>query len=159
MWLRHSVGGLFAACAAISCSGPQIGPQAEPVSEARLAPAVTARFCIRGSAAIGQSPSGTISSTDCNDSAGYYETYLVTVSGPREVTFAVDSDFDSFLALVRVAEFSDTDYTGTLLGHDDDSNGGRNARLAMHLEPGVTYAVMVSGLKHSELGRYTLTVR
>jgi len=159
MRFPHPIRALFAACAAISCSGPQIEPQAEPLPAARLAPAVTDRFCIRGSAGIGESPSGTISPTDCNDSAGYYETYLVTVSSPREVSFAVDSDFDSFLALVQVADFSDTDYTGTLLGHDDDSNGRRDARLAMHLEPGVNYAVMVSGLKHSELGRYTLTVR
>lgn len=159
MPMRPTATVLALSLATVACSGIGMAPKAESLVSTRLAQPVTAKFCIRDDAGIGQSLSGSISSADCNDSAGYYETYMVKVLTPREVTFAVDSRFDSFLALVEVASMSDTDYSGELLGYDDDSNGRSNAKLTMALQPGVDYALMVSGLDHKQTGEYVLTVR
>lgn len=156
---RRAVASLLALIATAACSVGTAAPPSERLEFPVLVSKVRDNFCIRDNAQVGQTLSGSITEADCNDSAGYYETYVVKVPTPRTVTFAVTSGFDSFLALVEVASFSDTDYSGSLLAYDDDSNGGKDARLSIELDAGVDYAIMVSGLDRKQLGSYALKIQ
>jgi hypothetical protein len=116
-------------------------------------------LCIRGNATIGQTKSGVISDTDCDDGEGYTETYLVKVATSRTVTFSTTSNFDSFLILFRIDSFTSTDIDGDIVEFDDDSNDGLDARIIFDLEPGDDYLILVSGITYDEVGSYSLQIQ
>ncbi len=157
MTLRHAASCLLVLAAAVSCKGDATGPGG--LSFPEISALVRETFCIRGNATVGQTKSGSISISDCDDDSGYYETYIVKVATARTVTFTVGSGFDSFLLLLEVDSFSATDMAATFLDADDDSGGGLDAELSFTLEPGVDYVIMVSGLDYGEVGSYTLQIQ
>ena len=157
MTLRHATACLLALVAAVSCKGDATGPAGITFPE--ISSTLRANYCVRSNAIVGQTKSGAISSTDCDDGSGYYETYIVKVSTARTVTFTVGSAFDSYLILLEIDSFSATDYVSTFLDADDDSGVGLDAQLSFVLEPGVDYVIVISGLNYSDVGSYTLQIQ
>ena len=128
--------------------------------------AVVAGFCVRGTAAVGDTKSGIISDTDCDVAdvnpadEGYYEIWRVRVASASDVTFDANSTFDNFLAIIRIDGVTATDLNVTVVGENDDrSQNNFNALVTVRLQPNVDYAVVVSGFDYSETGAYTLAIR
>ena len=65
-------------------------------------------FCVRGTAVVGDTKSGTLSDTDCDvadidpSDVGYFEVWRVRVASARDVTFDASSTFDNVLVVLRV---------------------------------------------------------
>jgi hypothetical protein len=128
--------------------------------------AVTTGFCVRGTAAVGDTKSGIISDTDCDVAdvnpadEGYYEIWRVRVASASDVTFDANSTFDNFLAIIRIDGVTATDLNVTVVGENDDrSQNNFNALVTVRLQPNVDYAVVISGFDYSETGNYTLAIR
>jgi hypothetical protein len=101
--------------------------------------------------AFGQRAEGRLALGDCefwiDDS--YVDVYEITL--PAEGTIQVDmasSDFDSFIGLF--------DASGAFLGEDDNSGGGKDARIVKQLAAG-KYRVWANTLSGSTSGAYLLT--
>jgi hypothetical protein len=116
-------------------------------------------YCIRGNVTVDDTPTGTISSSDCNDFLSYLEIWLVKVDALRNVTFTVTSDFDSQLWLYRITSITASDINYTAIADDDDSAGNLDAELAASLDPDEDYLIVVSGKDNAEQGNYTLAIR
>jgi hypothetical protein len=116
-------------------------------------------YCIRGNVTVGDTPTGTVSSGDCNDLLSYLEVWLVKVDALRNVTFTVTSEFDSQLWLYRITSITASDINYTAVDDDDDSAGNLDAELAADLDPDEDYLIVVSGKDHLEQGNYTLAIR
>src|SRR5688572_15199760 len=162
----RAVHGLFAAVTvalALACddsSGP--GGLEFPA----LSPALRSTFCVMGNVTVGESPSGALTSSDCDSAdidpgdTGYYEVYLVKVTGTRSVTFDVNSNFDSFLTLLRLDSFNATSASLSGLAENDDrSVSDFDALLTFTLQAGTNYVIAVGGYDYSETGSYTLQIR
>lgn len=82
--------------------------------------------------------------------APYHVWALAGRGGQHLVLELTSSDFDAFLLL--------RDANGGLIGSDDDSGEGQNARLHAVLPRDGTYLVIATGFGESARGRYTLSV-
>lgn len=125
--------------------------------------ALVTGFCVRGTAVVNDTKSGSIASTDCDpdsdDPEGFYfETWRVRVASARDVTFDANSAFDNYLAVLRVN--ITTAAVDPIANNDDRSPGSNtNALVTVRLEPNVDYVVSISGYDRSETGPYTLAIR
>ena len=124
-----------------------------------LSALVQANFCVRDNATTGQTKTGSISTTDCDYNPGYYEAYVVKVPTTGPVTFTVDSNFDSYLTLMRIDSYTATTANVTVIETDDDDAGDLDARLTDLLDAGTNYVILVSGLDYQETGSYSLTIQ
>jgi hypothetical protein len=102
--------------------------------------------------ALGQRADGTLALGDCEYSLddSYVDIYEITI--PAAGTIEVDmtsSDVDAYLGLF--------DPSGALLAEDDNSGGGRNARIERQVPAG-TYRVWANTLTGSASGAYSLIV-
>jgi len=82
--------------------------------------------------------------------APYHVWALAGHAGQHLVLDLTSSDFDAYLVL--------RDQTGGMIGSDDDSGEGQNARLHAALPRDGTYFVIATGFGESARGRYTLSV-
>lgn len=141
-----------------ACGDDATGPSDFPTIDA----ATLAQFCVRGTISPSQNVTGSISSSDCHNDIqddGFFETWRVRVGSEAEVTFEVESNFDSFLELFRIGNLNDVEGSSVFLTEDDDSAGGiadLDARLTWTLQANTEYAIVVSGWDDSELGSYQL---
>lgn len=142
--------------------GDSTGPGVD-VDFPAIAPADLAQYCIRGQAAPPTTRSGSITVTDCQGGgdpfygqSGYYDALHVRVANTAAVTFTVDSNFDSWLDLLRVGDVSDIANTLTALASDDDAAPGLDAEITQVLSPDTDYFLRVSGFDDSETGSYTV---
>jgi hypothetical protein len=128
---------------------------------------VVTGFCVRGTSVVGDTKSGTISDTDCDLAdvdptaiGSYYEVWRVRVASARDVTFDANSEFDNYLAVVRVNSVSATAVDFVVVDDNDDrSDTDRNALVTVQLEPNVDYALVVSGFQYTDTGPYTVAIR
>ena len=124
-------------------------------------------YCVRGNATVGSTMNGSLATSDCDiadvspSDQGYFEVFLVKVRSATPVTFTVDSNFDSYLSLLRLVSYTSTAADLELLAEDDDSatQTGVDAKLTFTLQPGEDYFIALSGFDYNEIGTYSLTVR
>ena len=123
-------------------------------------------FCVRGTAVVGDTKSGSISDTDCDvadidpTDVGYFEGWRVRVASARDVTFDASSTFDNVLVVLRVNAVTATSLDADVVdGNDDRSLTDTNALVTVRLEPNVDYAVAIAGFDYTETGPYTVTIR
>jgi hypothetical protein len=143
----------------IGCGSDSTGPeglQFPPISATEMA-----QYCVRGNAAAPGSLNGSITTSDCNDGGddGYWESWHIRTGSSGVMTFAVTSDFDSWLELLRLDNLDDITNSAVFLTLDDDGGLGSNpydARLTYALQPNTSYAIIVSGFDDAEQGTYTL---
>jgi hypothetical protein len=129
--------------------------------------AVVTGFCVRGTAAVGDTKSGAIADSDCDfgdintGGEGFYEIWRIRVPSAQDVTFDANSTFDNYLAVVRIDGVTATDINATVVGDNDDRSppANLNALVTIRLQPNVDYAVIVSGYDDAEVGAYTLAIR
>ncbi len=129
------------------------------------APAISA-LCVRGTALVGDTKSGTISISDCDgadvnpDVTGYFETWRIRVASAGDVTFDASSSFDNFLTVLRVNSVSASGGNATIIADNDNrSETDLNALVTLRLEPNVDYVVGISGFDEAATGAYTLVIR
>lgn len=123
-------------------------------------------FCVRGTAVVGDTKSGTLSDTDCDAAdidpgeVGFYEGWRVRVASARDVTFDASSTFDNVLVVLRVNAVTATSLDAEFVGGNDDRSGtDTNALVTVRLEPNLDYAVAISGFDYTQTGPYTLAIR
>lgn len=123
-------------------------------------------FCVRGTAVVGDTRSGTLADTDCDASdidptaEGYFEVWRVRVASAGNVTFDANSDFDNYLAVLRVNSVTATDADIAFVADNDDRSATNvNALVTARLDPNVDYVVLIAGYDYTETGPYTLTIR
>lgn len=149
------------------CGDDGTGPENGDVEFPALDAAVTAEFCVRGTAEPTMFVSGELTMADCPTvfPVGFapdlfYETWRVKVASNRTVTFEVTSGFDSYLDLFRVTNLSAPGLSlDNLVDFDDDSGDGSDALISANLLANVEYWVMVSGYEPTDEGPYTLEIR
>jgi hypothetical protein len=161
--LRSRLALASAACLMLACGSDDPAGPGGPVFP-DINSTVLGAFCWRGNQSPPASPSGTITSGDCDaddiepGEDGYFEVHRVRVAASRTVTFTIDSGFDSYLTVVRINSISGTVVNYTVLDEDDDSGDGLDAMITVTLQPGVDYFVSVSGYDYNEVGPYTLII-
>lgn len=141
-----------------------MGPQTQTPTFPTIDQTVLTAYCIRGAASVPAIRAGNLSTIDCptantivgGTDEGYWEGWRVRVSSSEAVTFAVDSDFDSFIDLFQI-ELANPALTN-LVTFDDDSGENGNAALTVTLQPDREYWVLVSGFAAVDLGTYTLNI-
>lgn len=165
-----ALGSLAVAVALTGCGGSSTGPAEDP-DFATLDPQVGAEWCVRGTITLGAKVTEVLTENDCRtadtsvfeqragvpNNNAYFETWRLKVTGQRGVRIKVAGDFDSYLDIYRITDLSDPSGS-SLVGFDDDSGSGRNARLIVSLAPSYEYWVLVSGYDELELGDYSLSV-
>jgi hypothetical protein len=110
----------------------------------RLAPVATRSIAI-GTAATSQLTSQDATLPDTS----YYQAWLFSGTAGQIVQIDMTStEFDSYLYL--------NDQSGTRLASDDDSGGGRDARIIFTLPYTGTYRILADAYHRGEKGRYTL---
>jgi hypothetical protein len=123
-------------------------------------------FCVRGTAVVGDTKSGTVSDTDCDVAdidptlEGYFEIWRIRVASARDVTFDANSVFDNVLSVIRVNAVTATSVDAEDVGSNDDRSATDfNALVTVRLQPNVDYAVAISGFDYTDTGSYTLAIR
>jgi len=101
----------------------------------------------------GQTHSGTLSSSDAKaEDNSFYDVWTYSGKRGQTVTFTLRSaDFDAYLAIGRIQ-----DGRFVPLDSDDDSGGGKDARLEVTLPEDGEYAIRANTLSAGETGSYTL---
>jgi hypothetical protein len=165
-WTRRLEGLALTATVTLFACGDDEPAGPEPVTFPDWPVPATTAICVRGTALVGDTRSGTISETDCDAAEinptdpGYFETWRVRVATAGDVTFDVSSAFDNFLTVLRVNSITSTGGNATVIGDNDDrSASDRNALVTVRLEPNVDYVVAISSLDYLDFGLYTLTIR
>jgi hypothetical protein len=102
--------------------------------------------------ALGQRADGTLALGDCEFSLdnSYVDVYEIAVAAAG--TFQIDmtsGDLDSYIGVFESG--------GIFLGEDDNSGGGRNARLVLQLPAG-KYRIWANAISATETGTYSLVV-
>lgn len=121
-----------------------------------LPPSLVADICLRGDLVPPITVEGEIDSGDCPpDILGHFESWRVRVVDTSTMTFAVDSQFDSYLQLVEITNPQDRS-TWDFLADDDDSGGNLQARLSYRLEEGHEYVIAIAGYSAEDQGSYSL---
>jgi hypothetical protein len=111
-------------------------------------------FCgPRASVPIGGSISATLNFASCQyPDATFADIYKIEMPDSASVDLRLtSSDFDAYLLLL--------DAKGNLIDQDDDSGGGRNARINRLLPPGAYYVVAKPVSDYTSGGAYTLAVQ
>jgi len=110
-------------------------------------------FCgTKQTVAIGASITGTIGFTGCPFDGAFADLYRIDVPTGATVDLKLASnDFDAYLVLM--------DAKGNVVGQDDDSGGGTNARITMQLAAGSYWVVARPSTDFTAAGSYTLTVQ
>lgn len=129
-------------------------------------PAFLQTYCVRGTAPPPAIRAGSLGTLDCSTTGtavgfnadSYYETWRVRVTEAREVTFSLDSDFDTVLDLFQVSVSNPALSFNEFLAVDDDSGVNLNAELVFNLVPDTEYWIAVSGFEATDVGNYTLSV-
>jgi hypothetical protein len=125
-----------------------------PGSEGAYQLAVTEiELCpLAGDLPLGESVSGTLSTTDCTlEGTRYADPWRLSLSAATTVQLDLTSnDFDAFLIL--------EDAHGGLLAQDDDGGDGYNSRLLFTFEPG-DYRVVATSYGGHSVGAYQLSAR
>ena len=103
---------------------------------------------------FGQTINGALTSatpgraSDCANC--YADIYQLTVTASRTIVITLNSAvFDAYLNVL--------DAGGRIVGSDDDSGGGLNARVSGTITPGV-YRIEVTTANDRETGSYTLSI-
>lgn len=117
-------------------------------------PSASQRCDVKDSVAVGQTITGTLSSTDCQLGDGTYaDKYALTIAqaGPVRINM-LSASLDSYLILQNAA-------TGTVVAENDDGNGNpdEGSRIEMVLQPG-RYVVTTNTFQDVGTGSYSLTV-
>jgi len=125
--------------------GGTLGQQAFTVAEPFGA-------CPIASHVLGSTTAGTLTFPDCRNADNRYtDVYRMSVSTRRQVTITMRSAaVDSYLFLVNAGADQE-------LAHDNDSGGGRDARIVATLDPG-TYLIVTTAYSPGN-GPYTLTTQ
>lgn len=160
--LRHAcvVGFAFL----VACGESTTGPQVQTTTFPDVDQAVLATYCIRGTANVPAIRGGNVTTGDCPTEStlvggtdeGYWEGWRVRVATAVDVTFSVDSDYDTFLDVFQI-DLANPRLTN-LVVFDDDSGENGNAELTVTLSPDTEYWVLVSGFQAEDVGSYTLSV-
>ncbi len=122
-----------------------------PVAAALFAPRAVAQPA--RTIAVGQSVSDSLGASDPrlrSRKSPYHVWSLDGKAGQRIVVDLMSSDFDTYLIL--------RDADGRMVGSDDDSGEGTNARLHAVLPRDGTYRLIATAAGDSARGRYTLAV-
>lgn len=101
---------------------------------------------------LGTTTNGSLSTTDCVLQDGSYaDVYQFSLGTSRAVQVDMASGaVDSYLILI--------DASGSVIGQDDDSGGGSNARITTPTLSAGTYYVIANSFSPGETGAYTLTL-
>lgn len=102
--------------------------------------------------ALGQQADGRLDAGDCEfaQDESYVDVYEIVLQAPATVQVdMISSEIDSYVGLF--------DVTGRFLGEDDNSGGGKNARLTRQLDAG-RYRVWANTTVGATSGAYALTV-
>ncbi|MEA2559501.1 MAG: hypothetical protein QOH06_1005 [Acidobacteriota bacterium] len=131
-----------------------------------LSPAPPEAACPRAPIACGGSVTGSIEETDCKIANGSYaDIYALPLPDKRFVTVEMAStDFDSFLIVRNEKAMKDIPAFGNaplqiMIRDDDNSGGGKNARVEAGAENPDIWYVMARGKKGRSRGSYTLSVK
>jgi hypothetical protein len=104
---------------------------------------------------VGETVAGRLqASTPTLGDGSHYDTYLIDASpGDRVFVTMTSGDFDTYLRWGRGegAAFE-------LIGSDDDSGGGTNARLEIAVDAAGRYAIQANSYGADETGAYTLAI-
>lgn len=102
---------------------------------------------------LGQSVSGDLrrATEAMVDASPFQVWYFEGRAGQRISVNMRSTDFDNYLHIGRVG-------AKTMLGNDDDSGGGTNARLSVTLPDNGLYAIIANSLRSNDVGSYTLNV-
>ena len=119
-----------------------------------ITPPASARCDVKDSVSVGQTITGTLSSTDCSLADGTYaDKYYLTVAqaGPVRINMAAPS-LDAYLVLQNAA-------TGAVVAENDDGNGNftEGSRIELQLQPG-RYVIVANTFDSVTTGAYTLAV-
>ncbi len=108
-----------------------------------------------GTIRVGQTVNGTLASTDPTLEDGtHYDLWRFTGSAGQRVEAVLKStEFDAYMALGRVKGGE-----VEVLGSDDDSGGGNDARVRVTLPAAGEYVLRANSLSEGETGAYTLTL-
>ena len=106
---------------------------------------------------IGQSLSGTLSTSDCAlEDGSFMDQFQVVVAANGRIQIDVTSTaFDAYLILY----LRNPDGTKTAVGADNNSAGGTNARLTRDVLAGETYVIGANSLLPSVTGAYQVSVQ
>lgn len=123
-------------------------------------------YCVRGTAPPPAIRAGSLGTLDCSttgtavgfNSDSFFETWRVRVTEAREVTFSLESDFDTVLDLFLIDVGNPALTFNEFLAVDDDSGTDLNAEIVFDLVPGTEYWIVVSGFEAVDVGNYTLSV-
>lgn len=102
--------------------------------------------------ALGQQADGTLALGDCEFSLdnSYVDVYEILLAVPGTIQVDMTSgDVDSYIGLFEAG--------GVFLAEDDNSGGGRNARLVRQLPAG-KYRIWANSIAGAETGAYSLVV-
>ncbi|HET7040186.1 MAG TPA: hypothetical protein VFH97_09875 [Gemmatimonadales bacterium] len=124
-------------------------------------------FCVRGTASLEETVSGSVAATDCDAAdvdptdEGYYEVWRIRVETATAVTFDAQSEFDNYLTVLRLDSFTSTTAELTLIGQNDDRDfpADLNALVTVTLQPDTDYFVAIAGYDYTEVGPYTIEIR
>lgn len=103
---------------------------------------------------VGQPVTGDLgTATEAMEDASPFQVWYFEGRAGQRITVNMRSaDFDNFLHIGRVG-------AKQMLGNDDDSGGGTNARLSVTLPEAGVYAIVANALRPNGRGSYTLEVR
>ena len=106
---------------------------------------------------IGQTLSGTLTSTDCAfDDGSFVDMYRLAVAGSTRVQIDVSSSaFDTYLILFEVQ----ADGTLVAVAFDNDAGPGADARIVQTLAANTTYLVAANSLLGGQTGPYSVSVQ
>ena len=88
----------------------------------------------------------------------FFEGWRVRVDADAQITFAVDSGFDSVLDLFVIDVANPVLAIGNLVAFDDDGSGALDALLTVDLDANTEYWIVVSGFDAVDVGNYTLNI-
>ena len=105
---------------------------------------------------LGQSLSGTLSSTDCTlDDGSFMDQFQLAVTANGRIQIDVTSTtFDTYLILY----LRNPNGTKTAVGADNNSAGGTNARITRDVLAGETYVIGANSLMPNVTGDYQVSV-
>ncbi|HEX2224771.1 MAG TPA: fibronectin type III domain-containing protein [Thermoanaerobaculia bacterium] len=112
----------------------------------------TGKACVLMNMACGQTVTGQLSADDCElDDGSFADFWEFQGTSGRTVTVTMTSNaVDAYLFLL--------DPNDNVIGEDDDSAGGTNARIVQTLTTSGNFAIVANSLTANETGSYTVTL-
>lgn len=113
----------------------------------------TGKACVLMNMTCGQTVSGQLSADDCAlDDGSFADFWEFQGTAGRTVTVTMTSGaVDAYLFLL--------DPNDTVIGEDDDSAGGTNARISTTLTSSGNFAIVANSLTANETGNYQVTLQ